>query len=80
MNDEEEYFTCPECGYPLSTCFSKDRKGKFAIEFFCEGPGEDEFSFQIATSLADEDIAGLKKGKTITKEMAIKVLVRKSEE
>ena len=51
------------------------------MEFFCDEGGEDVFSFQIVTGLTDKDIGRLKeKGKAIPKEMAVKLIERKSEE
>jgi hypothetical protein len=59
----------------------KDKKGKITIEFFCDEGGEDIFNFQIVTGLPDKDIGRLKeKGKAIPKEMAFRLIERKSEE
>jgi hypothetical protein len=78
----EEEPLCPECGYPLTGIkVLKDKRGKITIEFFCDEAGEDRFSFQIATGLTDKDIGRLKeKGKAIPKQMAVRLLERKSEE
>jgi hypothetical protein len=78
----EEDPLCPECGYELTgiKVFKDDETGEIAIEFFCDGPGDDKFRFQILTGLTDEDIAELKVvGKTIPKEMGIKLLEREPE-
>ena len=77
----EERPFCPECGDPLSISVEKDDEtGEIKIEFFCEGAGDDVFSFQISTGLTDEDLEELKeKEKTIRKEMVIKLLERKPE-
>ena len=42
-----EFFRCPLCGGPLSMDLCEDCEGKFVIEFFCEGEGDDRFSFEI---------------------------------
>ena len=78
----EEEPLCPECGTPLTGIrVLKDKRGKITIEFFCDEGGEDIFSFQIVTKLTDKDIGKLKeKGKAIPKEMAVKLIERKSEE
>ena len=77
----EERPFCPECRDPLSILMEKDDEtGEIKIGFFCEGAGDDEFSFQILTGLTDEDLEGLEEiGKTIRKEMVIKLLQRKPE-
>lgn len=78
----EEEPLCPECGNSLTGIrVLKDKNGKITIEFFCDECGEDIFRFQILTGLTDKDIGKLKeKGKAIPKEMAIKLIERKSEE
>jgi hypothetical protein len=78
----EEEPLCPECGNPLTGIrVLKDKGGKITIEFFCDEGGEDVFSFQIVTGLTDKEIGKLKeKGKAIPKEMAVKLIERKSEE
>ena len=78
----EENPLCPECGYELTKKFLKDdTTAEITIEFFCDQAGEDIFCFQILTGLTDDDIAKLTKiGKTIQREMAIKLVERKSEE
>jgi len=78
-DDRDHYFTCPECGYPLSRHMSIDDRGEFVMEFYCEGPGEDTFCFQIATGLSNKDIPQLKKRKAIKKEMVVKLQYRQSE-
>ena len=72
-------FKCPECDEYLSFDFSKDRKGKVKIEFYCEGAGDDRFSFEISTGLTNKDIKEFKLGKVIAKEMTVELLERKSE-
>ena len=78
----EEEPPCPECGNPLTGIrVMKDKRGKITIEFFCDEGGEDIFNFQIVTGLTDKDIGRLKeKGKAIPKEMAVRLIERKSEE
>lgn len=76
----EREFKCPECGESLSVDVSKDKKGKVRMEFFCEGNGDDRFSFEIATGLTNRDVANLVPGKAIKKEMVVKFLERKSDE
>ena len=73
------FFECPECGSPLSCVLTKDKRGKFTIEFFCEF-GEDEFCFEIATGLTNRSIAKLDVGKALKKEMVVTLLKRESEE
>ena len=50
------------------------------IEFYCERPGNDDFSFQIETGLVDGKLEYLRKRKPLRKEMTVKLLRRKSEE
>lgn len=79
----EEDPLCPECGYELTgiRVLKDDETGEITIEFFCDEAGDDVFRFQILTGLTDEDIENLwEKGKTIRKEMGIKLIERKSEE
>lgn len=79
----EEDPLCPECGYELTgiKVLKDDETGKITIEFFCDEAGDDIFRFQILTGLTDEDIEELTEiGKTIPKEMGIKLVERKSEE
>ena len=78
----EEGPLCPECGYELTKkVLQDDITDEITIEFFCDQTGEDLFRFQILTGLTDDDIAKLTKiGKTIRKEMALKLVERKSEE
>ena len=77
----DEWPFCPECGDQLSHSVEKDdATGEIKIVFFCEGAGDDEFSFQILTGLTDEDIKELEEiGKTIRKEMRVELLKRKPE-
>jgi len=80
---ERECPLCPECGYELTgiRVLKEDETGEITIEFFCDGPGDDIFSFQIITGLTDEDIGNLREvGKAIQREMGIKLIKRKSEE
>jgi len=72
---------CPECGHPLSTATGKDEKtGEIVVSFWCEGPGEDRFVFEILTGLRDEDLEKLKgKRRLIRKEMRIRLLQREAE-
>ncbi len=72
----DDFFKCPLCGEPLSMNLSRDSRGKFHIEFFCEGAGDDSFSFEIATGLSNSSIAKLKLGE-YTKEMTVELLERK---
>jgi hypothetical protein len=64
----------------LCTLFEKDRKGLVRIVFWCDGCGDDTFSFQILTGLANKDIKGLVLGKPLVKEMTVELLFRQSEE
>jgi hypothetical protein len=73
-------FKCPECGAYLCTDFQKEKGGKIAIEFFCDGAGDDVFSFRISTGLTNKDIKNLEMGKAVAREMIVKLLVRKSEQ
>jgi uncharacterized protein (UPF0212 family) len=72
-------FKCPECGEYLSFDFLKDKEGKVKIEFYCEGAGDDMFSFKMSTGLTNKDIKELEIGKALSKEMAVELLERKSE-
>jgi len=55
-----------------------DETGEIKIVFFCEGAGDDEFSFQILSGLTGEDIEGPQEiGRTIRKEKRIELLNRK---
>ena len=79
----EEGPLCPECGYQLTgiRVLKDDITAEITIEFYCDGASEDIFSFQILTGLTDDDIAKLTKiGKTMRKEMALKLVERKCEE
>jgi hypothetical protein len=78
----EEKPKCPECGDWLSSDRFIDKStGEITIEFWCEGPGSDEFDFIISTGLQDRDLKKLKQiGKIIKKEMQIKLLARKKEQ
>ena len=64
----------------LRKLLKKDRDGTVKIEFFCDGGGEDKFSFQIATGLKNKDLKQLELGKPLVKEMTIKLLECQSEE
>jgi hypothetical protein len=77
----EEEPLCPECGYPLTGIrVLKDKSHKITIEFYCDMAGEDRFRFKILTGLTDKDIGSLTQtGRTIKKEMAVKLLERMSE-
>jgi transcription elongation factor Elf1 len=75
----KSFFECPECGHPLSCVLTKDKRGRFTIEFFCEF-GEAEFDFEIATGLTNRSIAKLEVGKAVKKEMVVTLLKRESEE
>jgi len=81
MSRWEKRPTCPECGAPLSLAAQKDKKtGQIMVSFWCEGPGDDAFIFDILTGLKDEDLEKLKeKGKLIRKEMRIRLLQREAE-
>jgi hypothetical protein len=79
---EEEnnfHFICPECGYPLSVDFSEDENEELVIEFYCEGPGEDTFSFQIHTGVSNEDLSYLEIDKPLVTEATSKLIHRQSE-
>ena len=79
----EEDPLCPECGYELTgfRVLKDDKTAEITIEFFCDGAGEDIFSFQILTGLTDHDIAELTQiGKKIPRKMVLKLVERKSEE
>jgi hypothetical protein len=71
-------FKCPECGDSLSVDFQKDKQGKITIEFYCEGAGDDKFSFQISTGLKNKDVKQLQLGKPVVKEMIIELLESQS--
>lgn len=77
---EETSFYCSECGGILSYKLVNGQNGTVNIAFCCEGAGEDLFTFEIATGLANGDLQGLKKRKPIKKEVTITVWERKSEE
>jgi hypothetical protein len=72
-----DFFKCPICGYPLSMDITRDSRGKCKIEFYCEGYGDDAFSFEIATGLSNSDIANLNEGAVLKREMKIRILERK---
>ena len=78
----EEDVLCPECEYEHAKNILKDNvTGEIAIEFFCDQAGEDVFHFQLLTGLTDDDIAEFTKiGKTVRKEMTLRLVQRKSEE
>ena len=69
---------CPECGDPLSITAKTDSEtGEIAIDFFCEGPRNDQFRFQILTGLMWGDLEELEAvGKTMRRQMEIKLLRR----
>ena len=71
-----EFFRCPLCGGPLSMDLCEDCEGKFVIEFFCEGEGDDRFSFEIRSGLSNQDIANFKEGDLIKREMLVKITER----
>ena len=78
----EEDPLCPECGNELTgiRVLKDDETAKITLEFYCDGAGEDMFTFQILTGLTNNDIAKLTEtGKTIQRKMAIKLVERKSE-
>jgi hypothetical protein len=78
----QEYdLTCPECGGPLSTQVDTDKDtDEIFIEFYCEGAGDDRFSLIISTGLNDLALGSFKQvGKTIKKEMQIKLLERRKD-
>ena len=80
MEEEKSFrFICPECGYPLSVYFTEDENEELVIEFYCEGPGEDTFSFQLKTGVSNEDIPILKTGKPLATKAITKLLYRQSE-
>ena len=73
---------CPECGEPLSVSIERDEKtGEIKIVFFCEGSGDDRFSFEILTGLTNEYILDelVKEGEIIERKMKIRVLEREPE-
>ena len=74
-----DFFKCPLCVSPLSIDVSKDGHGKFKIEFYCEGGGDDRFSFELATGLSNKDIANLKADESLRKDVKITILERKEE-
>jgi hypothetical protein len=75
-----EYFLyCPECGSALSSELYEDGEQRISINFFCEGAGEDRFSFRIKTGLTVFDIEELEKGKPLKKVMNVELLERKSD-
>ena len=71
-----EFFMCPLCGGPLSMDLCEDSEGKFVIEFFCEGEGDDRFNFEIRTGLSNRDIANFKEGVLTKREMLVKITER----
>jgi len=76
---EEASFCCPECGGVLSHDLVRGKNGTINIAFYCEGAGEDLFTFEIATGLTNEDLISFKKGKSFKKGVTITVWERKSE-
>ena len=77
---EETSFYCPECGSALSYKLVNGQNGTVNIAFWCEGAGDDLFTFEIAAGLTNEYLQRLKKRKPIKKEVTITVWERKSEE
>jgi predicted RNA-binding Zn-ribbon protein involved in translation (DUF1610 family) len=77
---EETSFHCPECGSALSYKLVKGQNGTVNMAFWCEGAGDDLFTFEIATGLTNMNLQRLKKGKPIKKEATVTVWERKSEE
>jgi len=76
----ETYWYCPEYGNALSHKLINGSNGTVNIAFWCEGAGDDLFTFEIATGLLNQDLKRLKKGKSIKKEVTLTVWERKSEE
>ena len=76
---KETDFACPECGEILSHTLVKGKKGTVNVAFFCEGAGEDVFTFEIATGLSNADIAKLEKGIIIKKEMEVRLWEREKD-
>jgi hypothetical protein len=56
---EEDSFCCPECGGVLSHKLVKGENGTVNVAFWCEGAGEDLFSFEISTGLMNKDLKKL---------------------
>ena len=75
---EESFFRCPECGEVLSSVLEEDGYQRISIQFFCEGAGDDVFSFRIKTGLTDIDLEDLEPGKPLRKVMSVELLERKS--
>ena len=73
------FFECPECGSILSSELHEDGEQKISIHFFCEGAGEDKFSFKIATGLTVFDPEEFEEGKPLKKGMPVELLERKSD-
>lgn len=68
---------CPECGFPLSVSVERVR-GEIVIILWCEGDGEDVFSYEIFTDL--KDFKDLKPtNRKVEKIMKIRV-IRKSDD
>ena len=76
----ETCLCCPECGSALSRKLVAGRNDTVNVAFFCEGAGDDLFTFEIATGLTNEQLQGLMKGKPIKKMVTLTVWERKSEE
>jgi predicted RNA-binding Zn-ribbon protein involved in translation (DUF1610 family) len=77
---EETSFHCPECGSALAYKLVKGQNRTVNIAFWCEGAGDDLFTFEIATGLTNGDLQRLKKGKPIKKDVTVTVWERKKEE
>jgi hypothetical protein len=69
---------CPECDTPLVVSVEKNKKTKeLQIRFWCEGDYEDRYESVIHTSLTNEDLKMIEKGKPVAKQMTITVIKRK---
>jgi hypothetical protein len=77
MSHGEREVVCPNCGSPLVVSVEKNRKGEFLIRFWCDGDYDDQFNFAILTHLTNDDLETLEEGKTVPKQMDIKLIERK---
>ena len=75
----EDFFRCPECGSILSSELHEDGYQKISMHFFCEGAGEDRFSFRIKTGLTEFDLEELQEGTPLRKLITVELLERKSD-